>query len=182
MKPFNQMTEPELKKVFVAALMPDFHIVPEFWGMHIVEKREIRADYILRPKPHLIARGFDDVYIAGEVKAPGNTFVASSTMWQCASYVQTEYGPKKNRPAFGIVFPDMATFTGNVVSDNGQPTAGRALEHIGQFMNVGFLVLKPDNLANWSIRIGAVSYFSKAYGKTKLNLIKRYIGNKESAA
>lgn len=188
MKPLTQCDETELKKIFVAALMPDFHIIPEFWGMHIAEQKPIRADYILRPKPHLVARGFDDVYIAGEVKAAGSIFVGSSTMWQCASYVQSKYGKTTFiRPAFGIVFPDMNVFSGigNLILDTSETQAnqkaGRVLEHIGQFMNVGFLELKPNNLSDWNIRIGAQRYFSKQYGKTKLNLIKRYIGNKDAA-
>ncbi len=188
MKPFNQCDETELKRVLTAVLLPDFHIASEVWGTHIAEQRKIRADYIIRPKAHLVKRGFDDGYIAVEVKAPQGVdlFRASSTMWQCATYVQAMYW-NKVRPIFGFVFPSLYDFSGNVSSSSKdlheQYKAGgaRMLAHIGQFMNVGFLDTSPTNLADWSIRIGGERYFSQKYGKSQLNLIKRYVGNKEAA-
>lgn len=188
MKPFNQCNEIELKRALVAALMPDFHIATEVTGVHMIEQKNIRADYIIRPKAHLVTRGFDDVYVAVEVKAPGinDIFKASTTVWQAATYVQSKYWGKV-RPAFGVVFPDISVFTDGASSFSKDPQviatakAARILVHIGQYMNVGFLDLKPTNLTDWSIAIGGQRYFSQKYGKSSLKLIKRYIGNKEAA-
>lgn len=188
MKPLSECNETELKRLMVAALMPDFHIATEVTGKHLIEQKNIRADYIIRPKPHLVKREFDDVYIAVEVKATNGTdiFRASSTMWQCATYVQCQYWGKV-RPLFGIVFPGLSTFSGGASSLSSDTQvvatakAARILAHIGQFMNVGFLETRPDNLADWSITIGGQRYFSQKYGKSNMNLVKRYIGNKEAA-
>jgi hypothetical protein len=183
----NQLTgmkEPELKTLFFKTMIADFHIATEVTGKHLLENKTVRADFVIRPKPHLIKAAFDDVYIAVEVKSPngGSLFKASETMWQAASYGQSIYW-NKVRPGFAIVFPDLDAFhIGELEKLNGtqNPTAGRILSHIGQFMNVGFLSLDKYVVNGWNIKIGGISYYSKRYGKSAMKLINRYVGNKAS--
>lgn len=185
MNKLSTMNETELKKLFYTTMVADFHIAPEVWGVHIIEKQRVRADFIMRPKPHLITAGFDDVYLAAEIKSPGgrDLFKGNQTMWQAATYVQSIFGGKV-RPAFGVVFPDLAAFCDAQKHEMGinmpEGLGMRLMAHIGQFMNVGFVELDNQIPNGWSIVIGAQRYFSKRYGKSNLNLIKRYVGNKAS--
>lgn len=184
MNPLTSMKEPELKLLFFKTMIDDFHIAPEVTGKHLLEDKTVRADFVIRPKPHLIKLSFDDVYIAVEVKSPngGSLFKASETMWQAASYGQSIYW-NKVRPGFSIVFPDLEAFhIGESERGTGtpNPTAGRILSHIGQFMNVGFLSLDNYVANGWTIKVGGLRYFSKRYGKSAMKLINRYVGNKAS--
>jgi hypothetical protein len=170
------LDEPALKLMFARVMQPDFYLAREVTGIHLIEKRNIRADFIIKPRPHLVSAGFDNEYIAVEIKSPegGDMWRASQTTWQCATYVQSIFWGKV-RPAFGLVFPDVATFARPTNSQDAQ----RLLEHIGQFMNVGFLRLR--TATDWAIYIGSQRYFHKGGTKTPQNLTKRYIGNKDAA-
>lgn len=183
MNPLTNMDEPTLKTLFFKTMIADFHIATEVSGIHLIEKKGVRADFVIRPKPHLIKASFDDVYIAVEVKSPtgGSLFKASQTMWQAATYAQSMYWGKV-RPGFAIVFPDLNAFQdeNKIAPHTIVPTPERILAHIGQFMNVGFLSLDPYVLNGWAIKVGGINYFSKRHGKTAMKLLNRYVGNKAS--
>lgn len=184
MNPLTKMNEPELKLLFFKIMIEDFHIASEVTGKHLLENKVVRADFIIRPKPHLIKAAFDDVYIAVEVKSPngGSLFKASETMWQAATYGQSIYW-NKVRPGFSIVFPDLDAFQmpdKSTAVGTPEHMGARMLAHIGQFMNVGFLSLDTYIANGWTIKVGGLRYYSKRYGKSAMKLINRYVGNKAS--
>lgn len=178
-----KMTEEELKFYFLRLIQDDFHIEEECAGKHLIEGTRVIADYVLSPKMHLLENGFDEGIISVEVKSnvgrSNGIFKANAGCWQAATYGQSMF--QGRRPIFSMMFPDPHIFAAaDSFSLNPEFDAigglwlARSLEHMAQFMNVGFLEVK-NGL--WTIKIGSQRYYSQANGKGKANLIKRYTGN-----
>jgi hypothetical protein len=182
--------ERALKQRVADTLHNDFLLKREAWGMDMLEKARIRADFVLLPSMRLIARGFDKCIMALEVKAPlgqGQPWAKlARTIAQSVSYSRSEFNGE--RPALCLIYPPIATFIENttyspVASENNAArlSAKRMAENLAQFTNVGVLELDGEE---WRIKVGNSVYFCSREGKGMHNLIKRYSGNinKKAAA
>ena len=178
---FRDMNESELKAFLDEFLEPDFNFVTEVEGCHIVERVKVKADYILRPKPHLVKRGFDDEYFAIEVKSPKNANPHSQyrkALVQSASYVDSCFGARQIRPMFSLIFPNMDYFTPLDPDDNIHLTEVKSYFTLAQYLNVGDLRVNPTAKKNrWSIWFSGGRYYCVNKGRGKHNLTQRYVGN-----
>jgi len=62
------LDENELSVWLQDFLAPDFFILPEVSGKHLIEKTGTRIDFLLMPKPHIVATGFPQIIFGIEVK------------------------------------------------------------------------------------------------------------------
>jgi len=62
------MTETEHSSNIKQCLESDFNILQEVEGVHIVEKKKVRIDFLIQPKKHVIEAGFDDCWVGIGVK------------------------------------------------------------------------------------------------------------------
>jgi len=165
-----QMSENQLKAFIHPHLEQDFYVDVEVRGTHIVEQVVVIADFLLRPKPHLIARNFDDVPFALEVKAPTNNGQYRKGVAQAASYVDSLFAGV--RPQFALIFPHRSLFT----EEERKREAVTAYFHLAQYFNVGDFEF--DSTAHtWCIQFGGGRYFCSEKGRGPHNLTKRYTGN-----
>lgn len=168
-----EMSENQLKSFVYPYLELDFHVEVEVRGTHIVEQVTVVADFLLRPKPHLIAKDFDNVPFAIEVKAPTNNGQYRKGVAQAASYVDSLFN--NVRPQFALMFPQRSFFT----------ESGHKLEsvtayfHLAQYFNVGDFEFDPRS-RTWCIQFGGGRYFCSEKGRGPHNLTKRYSGNVNS--
>ncbi|GAB4530289.1 MAG: hypothetical protein OHK0046_50790 [Anaerolineae bacterium] len=174
---FRKMTEPQLKLFLNEFLDPDFHFASEVVGKHIVEEVQVVADYILRPKSHLIEKGFDDVYFAIEVKSPKHSNPHSQyrkALVQAASYADSRFGGK--RPLFTLIFPQADYFKPLNAQNVRHDEEVSAYFRIGQYFSVGdFRIHQPKD--RWCIWFSGGRYFCSNRGRGPHNLTKRYVGN-----
>ncbi|MEO1290340.1 MAG: hypothetical protein AAFV93_21520 [Chloroflexota bacterium] len=171
----RNMKETELKSYLDKFLEPDFFFAKEVKGTHIVEEVTVIADYILRPKSHLVENGFDDVYFAIEVKSPAVKHPNSQyrkVVVQAASYVDSLFSDK--RPAFTLIFPDHNCFRPE--SNAGQYFEVHHYFHIAHYFNVGDFRINQKK-DRWCIWFGGGRYYCSSRGKGTHNVTKRYVGN-----
>jgi len=171
------MTEPDLKQYLNKLLEPDFHFAVEVEGRHIVENVRVVADYFLRPKPHLVANGFDDTYFAIEVKSPKHSNPHSQyrkAVVQAASYVDSLFDGK--RPLFTLIFPGMEYFRPETPDQSGYFTQVLSYFQLAHYFNVGdFRVYQGKD--RWCVWFGGGRYYCSERGRGPHNLTKRYVGN-----
>lgn len=173
----RNMTEPDLKVYLSRILEPDFHFATEVKGHHIVEGTTVVADFILRPKQHLVANQFDDTYFAIEVKSPKNANPQSQyrkAVVQAASYVDSLFSGK--RPLFTLIFPGMEHFRPSSPDKSGYFREVGAYFTIAQYFNVGDFRVG-ERRDKWCIWFGGGRYFCSERGRGPHNLTKRYVGN-----
>lgn len=174
---FRLMTEIELKQFVEKIIEKDFHFAREVKGLHIVEKVPVRADYILRPKEHLVERGFDDEYFAIEVKSPKNSNPHAQyrkALVQAASYVDSLFSG--NRPIFTLIFPHSDCFKPLNPDDVFHTHEVLTYFKIAQYFNVGDFHYKITD-KNWCVNFMGGRYFCSDKGRGPHNLTKRYVGN-----
>lgn len=174
---FRNMTEQELKDFLSEFLKPDFHVAIEVPGQHIVEKISVVADYILRPKSHLVEMGFDDTYFAIEVKSPKRSDPHAQyrkALVQAASYADSRFSGK--RPLFTLIFPQADLFKPLNPEDLRHEVEVAAYFRIAQYFSVGdFRVHQAKD--RWCIWFSGGRYFCSNRGRGPHNLTKRYVGN-----
>lgn len=60
--------EADLASWLQGFLAPDFYILREVCGRHLIEKTRTRIDFLLMPKPHIVDTGFPQIIFGIEVK------------------------------------------------------------------------------------------------------------------
>jgi hypothetical protein len=132
-------------------MSPFFFITSEPKGVHMIERTEVRPDFMFRPRSDLLERGFEDIAMVVEVKSVHGSrsvakpwFRAVRACWQAASYVQSEFDGI--RPAFGVVFPDFDIFLRAHLRENGNQQdnwlAYKTLVNFANFAGVGCIQIR----------------------------------------
>lgn len=108
--------EPEIKSWFKEYFREDFYIESEVPGLHISENQNVKIDYILYPRQHLIDNGFIDECFGVEVKYidPESSSLAkkaNKAIWQTISYNDCKFNLKNGKqikPKFCMVFSNLS--------------------------------------------------------------------------
>ena len=149
-----------------AALESDFQVHEGWSGYHKHRGEQVRYDLAVRPRAHLVERGFDDGVVIIEVKLfnpedkKKHDVKVRDLLWQCVAYsfseVQLPDGTHAS-PLFTLYY-----IGGAGVDEFYQPELN-TLHHFVQRGGVGRLEVAADGA--WSMRFGGSSYFRSKYGK-----------------
>jgi len=174
------LSEPELKQQLVAALAADFELRAEVPGQHLLDGYAVKIDFLLFPRPHLIARGFDAAWLGCEVKSPAQKEPAKVGVrfaWQCLTYAQAVFG-EAGRPMFVLMWPGLDAFLPSPAVPP-YDSACLWLCTMLQYGNVGRLVLGGNH--GWEMRFGwgSGSYFRQRAGRGSVPNLgkKRHVGS-----
>lgn len=162
--------ESKLKEFVTRKLSPSFEIRPNVEGNFIIDGTPVVVDYLLFPKPALVAQGFVEEWIGLEVKHPEDKANKPIRFaWQCITYAQSKFDGR--RPPFVLMFPNIRFFY-----DEREAIAAGEIYHFLQKANVGVL----DFLWNgeWQLVFGGSNYFSseRGLGPHPNCALKRYVG------
>lgn len=64
----RKLDENQLKDLLILKLSSDFDIRPNVDGIHIVETKPVKIDFLLKAKSHLVEKGFTSDWFGVEVK------------------------------------------------------------------------------------------------------------------
>ena len=176
-----QELELVLKEEVRTFLQTDFILNEEVPGIHLIEGVNVKCDFLVYPRHHLIGEGFDEGWIGIECKyidaSQKHTKKINQLGWQSISYAQSKFHINNQtvRPMFVL----MCVGGGLNMSVH---VEWRTLMHFVQYGNVGKLAF---DRAGWDISFGGSSYFYSreyqgvtSYTKSKANIgRKRYVGN-----
>lgn len=154
------------------ALAHDFDLADEVEGRHLIENVKVVVDFVLTPRPHLVAKGFPNVAIPLEVKEFSDRDNKSvRAVWQCITYAQSEF--LGARPPFVLLFPPIRYF----VKDGNPCEHAACLVSLMPKGNVGELHF--SSRAEWEIFFGANRFFSPSRGLGGQPTVpfKRYVGS-----
>lgn len=180
-KEYLVMNEYDLCKVVEKSVSMDFDLIPQVPGKHLITKhKEVRIDFLMHPKQHLLHRRFEDIWIGCEVKSPARKLdpirYISDSMKQIIDYTQCEF-EGGIRPAYVLLFPSMYHFlhAKNLMTPDRKGFLYFFRSFIQRF-NVGTLhIFAPGD---WDIRFGSQRYYSTQKGRGNVpNLgTKKHIG------
>lgn len=192
-------SEPELKSWFNEKLTRDFYIYPEVCGVHLSENVNVRIDYILLPKEHLINEGFQNSYFGVEVKyfnqENGFTHKTSRGLWQTISYNDSLFFLKNKeiKLKYSLIFSNLSFSKELMLVKNyghemeNDQLEWRGMVHIANHARVGTLDIKgeKDSYNGWSINFAGGTYFSSTihghettYSKSNEDIINKVrLGN-----
>lgn len=191
--------EKELKVWFVEHFTRDFHIYEEVPGIHLAEKVNVRIDFVLYPKPHLIEEGFIEEPFGIEVKyfkqESGFTHKTSRGIWQAISYNDCLFNLNGHefKTKFCLLFSNLSFLAETALIKNlGYEGENDQMEwsgmlHVANHARVGVLSVSGDKelMKGWVMRFAGGSYFSSSsynnettYRLSNLNTINKIrIGN-----
>ena len=166
-------TEDELKAWVQPYLEKDFVIFPESVGQHL-SGTTVVIDFLLFPRPHLIAHGFANGFVGLEVKhitqENGFSRKSSRALWQTISYTDSEFfvDGKLVPLAFAALFSNLSfqnednllmSFGGHQ-SENDK-AEWRAMRLLANHANVGVLTMRGsrDEWRGWSFSFAAGSQY-----------------------
>lgn len=169
--------EPELKKWLEDNLSRDFYIYPEVNGFHISERINVRIDFILIPKEHLIANGFDPSPFGVEVKylkqEDGFTRKSSRALWQTISYMDSVFiiNQQQIRLKFSLLFSNLSFHDEVELLRNygfrfeNDRMEWQAMKNVANHARVGTLEIngRKDDFVGWRIFFAGGVYFSSHY-------------------
>ncbi len=144
-KPTKSDEESKLKEIFRERVAKDFHIREEVSGRHLIEDKGVRIDFMLFPKDHVIAAGFEPQWFGVEAKfihtnkSYGNRNKLTKLVWQCITYGQSVFkiDGEEIRPLFiGFYINDIRNYPQKV------------LDHYSAIMQLGFRA----NVVEFAIR------------------------------
>ncbi len=168
-------SEPDLKRELVAFLADDFDITPEAEGRWPLDGSICRLDFLLRPKPHLIEKGFKAAAFGIEVKSPISSESVKKLL-DCVlqSYTYTLCEFSGVRPDFVLIYPEAQCFFDydfknkykNDERNKYRPEEVRMVRRIMQRANVGELVLSERH--HYEIKFAASRYFDSVRGQTRI--------------
>ena len=179
--------EEEYKKEVVAALSNDFFIEPEVSGTWPLDGRICRLDFLLSPKPHLIAKGFDAETFGIEVKSPSSKESVKKLLdcvLQAYTYTLCSFNGKQ--PSFVLIYPEIKEFFHHDFVNKYKGLeinkyTGREIALIRQLMqrsNVGELAIKENY---FKIFFSNSYYYDSNKGRStikNLGMVRR-IGSKK---
>lgn len=194
--------EDALKNWFVRHFAQDFDIFPEVPGVHLAEKVNVRIDFMLRARSHLVDLGFDERMFGVEVKYfsqdDGFTGKTSRGLWQAISYNDCEFDVDgvKCKPKFCLMFSNLSFESErNLIKNLGSEFENdkqewRGMLHLANHARVGTLDVRGDrdNYRGWEIRFVGGVYFTcsvsksgSSHRKSNDNVINKVrIGNSET--
>ncbi len=196
----NRFTkEDEIKEWFVKYFIEDFYIEEEVSGYHIVQKQNVKIDFIIYPRKHLENKGFINECIGIEVKyidpmSEDLAKKANKSIWQTISYNDCLFGLKSGKqiqPKFCMVFSNLSfDYEENLYKEFPHAHNKRIWFYyllLANHANVGELRIKGtrEEPTGWSFRFGNSGvYFRKKTDDNSIyeignpNLaIKKRIGN-----
>ncbi len=167
-------SEEELKQWFKANLSDDFEIYEEVWGTHLAEDVNVRIDFILYPKEHLIAEGFITEPFGVEAKyfkqESGFTRKTSRGIWQAISYNDCVFhlDNQNFKIKFCLLFSNLSfSEESKLIKNFGLETENDTVEwsgmlHVANHARVGKLSVRGDKggIRGWTIGFVGGSYFS----------------------
>lgn len=174
------MSEPALKQSFLREFATDFDIQSDVAGQSLVESKTVFIDFLMRPKEHLIVRGFEDGWVGVEVKQLKSYKLSeiNALAWQSLSYAQSTFmiANTQVRPLFVLMHANLSLNLQNAKA-NGVPDSSAGVISFVERGNVGWIEQDPNY--TWRIGFGSHGYFNVKYGRAKIsNLgIKRTVGN-----
>lgn len=148
----------------------------------MIEQTSVSIDFLLFPKPHLIADGFDPVWFGIEAKhirdfKRGDLGKKSKLVWQSITYAQSAFYIDGDtvRPFFVLLYIGEDEF-GQNESGERAAVSWRALINLAQYANVGWLSTNPRY--GWVIRFGGGTYYRRGYGRGNVTLsARRHVGS-----
>ena len=186
----SALGEKELKIKCSNLLKNDFNIAENLCGFDMIYKKKVIIDFMIFPKEHLIENGFDPVWFGLEVKhfgAPGQSGKMSRFLWQCVSYVQSEFNIDNRviRPKCVLGFSDVEESNHfNAESFRDYKIMWLSMVRLVAFAHVGILKAdispKSTSTHNWSIWFSTSLYFRRRdndYNRMKYFIEKMNIGN-----
>lgn len=185
--------EPDLKTFLTAQLDNDFFIRREVWGMHLITREKVKADFVLQPKSHLLGQGFDDGIFVVEVKAVYGSNLSPRTrmehaITQSATYVQSRFD--FGQPMYSVLFPAFGIFLREQFATIGNKNDRelvltnviRSVQNMAMFQHVACLEMDTDYYTKeyvWKISMGGQRLFSIPDGRNPANMLRERIGNFE---
>lgn len=188
-------TEKELKSIFKKYFIGDFIIFEEVKGIHLSTKTNVKIDFVLAPRKHLLDKGFIPDFFGVEVKYinPKDDLNRKTTrgIWQTISYndcefeVKTKNGIRKFIPKFSMFFSNLSFFEEYKQLDKYyfNKKLWYAYIHLANHANVGVLNVTKDG---WVFKFGTGGlYFSKKAMDSEIlyrlhnerNILKKRVGN-----
>lgn len=84
--------EDKIKSHLTNCLSEDFEILSDVVGLHIIEKKEVKFDFMLHAKRHLLSKGFDNKWFGVETKhiAPKPEKGLTNLFGQCYVHYRRE--------------------------------------------------------------------------------------------
>ncbi|WP_417552065.1 hypothetical protein [Marinomonas fungiae] len=175
--------EVELKQWLIENLKPDFHIYQEVAGVHEAEGIDVRIDFVLYPRDHLIEEGFAEQPFGIEVKYfnqdKGFTHKTSRGIWQAISYNDCLFKirEKEFKIKFCLIFSNLSFEKEKALIKNfghegvNDQVEWRGMLHIANHARVGELTISGDKnkLRGWGMRFAGSVYFSCSYYNDKYN-------------
>jgi hypothetical protein len=186
LSPDRFKSEIELKAWFQNHMMCDFDFQEEAKGRHISEPVNVRIDFMVKAKPHLLNLGFDPAPFGVEVKylPQEDSFLgkASAAVWQSISYNYCEFSSfgKTFRPKYVLIFSNLSfesemnlLQTASSGYDNDR-SEWRGLCHVANHARVGFLKIRGSrfNHLGWRIDFAGASYFYKSLNGEVMDYVK----------
>lgn len=174
------MSEPALKQAFIRDFGGDFDIHSDVSGQSIIEGKPVVIDFLMRPKQHLIDRGFDDDWIGVEVKHLKSYKLGevNALAWQALSYAQSRFniGTAQVRPMFVLMHANLS-FNLQHARQNAVPEDSAGVISFVERGSVGWIERDPKY--TWRIGFGSHGYFNIKYGRAAIATlgIKRNAGN-----
>lgn len=176
-----EITENFLKSQIEEILKNDFILRCDVKGQNLVEKTDVRIDYMLYPKQHLIESGFEPDWIGLEVKFIKDFSFAdrgkkSHLLWQAITYSQSKFNIDENNIEIRPYF--VAVYVGDFEFQNDEKSKEWwALLNLAQYGGVGWLkIIKSPNLG-WVIDFNGGRYYGQKRGRGSLKLPqKRHVG------
>jgi hypothetical protein len=184
--------ERKLKDNLLNLVQNDFEIFPEVRGKNLIHAdREVKIDYMFHPKPQLIRADFEDIWFGVEVKHFGNqcnTEKMSRFIWQCITYVQSEFQVDRRliRPIFVLGYSDIeSALEFDATPEKCASREWLRLIHLAGLANVGMLGeyrrTKKNPLGGWHIRFSTTTWCKKRLGHyqkfNSFNIFNVNVGN-----
>ena len=166
-------SESEIKQLLQNRLESDFEIRPDYPGLYLVDRKtKVIPDFLLKPREHLLAKGFNDSWIPLEVKElKDDDNLSVRAAWQCITYAQSEFDGE--RPAFALIFPPWNFFLKN----GAECIQAHCIRPLALIANVGELSFNKRN--KWEIHAGGQRFFfseEEGLGPQPQALLKRRVG------
>jgi hypothetical protein len=174
------MDKEAITRKFLSHLLEnDFFVHENVSGYHKNNNEIVKYDLVIKPKQHLIERGFHDGYVVIEIKHFDETDKVKhetklkDLIWQCVAYSFSEItlsNQKSEKPLFVLYY---------IAGQGINPLYKDSLNFLHHFVQRGGVGRIDTNAkSEWSMVFGGSFYFRKIAGKGKNNVgVKRQTGS-----